>query len=344
MMKALAVPILLLVCEMSLTVAFIVTTPIIIPVRQQQQKQQQKQQQQSMALCARSASSRSNGSSSSSGNNKSNNEESMAASRFEIFQRSSSSIVQLGADDDDDGVRMAAFFEKHDDWLPLFGSLAADSSVPAMVHLETSNDDDSTAEFDFDFEASSSTFPWKPLAAIPDNEEDKQVIGAFLDGTQAALMALPALQEEEDETDMAFLLEGRRMLAVSRFQVVRNANTAADAGTTTNTDDLLFATCWNELTQLIRDDQSNTGSLILLPDTYTGSGDDGGKSLLSHFCTTRLQQPLEWLGMDGSFEIASINDSQIPALRLLHKLEEDIPDLAARPDPNADSSSSSSFE
>jgi hypothetical protein len=245
-------------------------------------------------------------------------------SPYELFERSGDDSVFNLLEDKDEATLMADFFKERTDWLPLFRSLADSSSsneVPAMTHL-----DDAPSNFDFHLNDDS---PWAALPAIPDDDGDKQVIGTFLDGTQAALSTLPALREEDDETDLAFLLEGKRMLAVSRFQVIRSYG-----GNEVDLFDQLFGTCWNEVTQLSRDNQPDTGSVILLPD-FEFDGGRGADAALQQFCTTRLQQPLKWLGMDDIFEVASIRTNSnaatapIPALRVLHKMSE-IRDLSDR--------------
>lgn len=228
----------------------------------------------------------------------------------QIFDRT------YGRDEQDDTVAlesMGDFFEKHVDWKPLFRSLSASSSVPAMTHLDAAAAD----EDDFEFHVEST--PWKELEAIPSDEDDKKVIASFLDSMQQALIDMPNTHDESPlaDADLPFVEEGRRMLACTRFQVVRNHQYES-----------LFETCWNELTTLSRNDVVDTGSLIILPELLNES--DDWDNFLQSFCSSRVQQPLEWLGVDDCFEIATIQRSSTPAVRLLHKLS-DIPDLSARP-------------
>lgn len=197
-------------------------------------------------------------------------------------------------------ARMSDFFLTHQDWQPLFRSLCADSSVPAMSFLESQEEE---------LLKLTDAGPWDQLEAIPSAKQDKKVVADFLDGMQTAW-----LEQMDSDDDMPFILEGRRLLAVSRFQVV--ASQAADnqsSSTSTTQEDLLFATCWNELAELSRNDQVDTGSLIVLPTDFH-------KDDLQEFLATRIQQPLEWLGLDPYFEIGAIQRSS--ALRLLHKLSD----------------------
>ncbi|KAI2495130.1 hypothetical protein MHU86_19404 [Fragilaria crotonensis] len=204
---------------------------------------------------------------------------------------------------------MSDFFLANYDWHPVFRSLAVDSTVPAMSFLlETpavAVDDEGildTSAF-LASSSSSSTFPWKRLEAIPSGEPERQVVAGFLDAMQQALLDIPCVSEEDDEFDAQFIEEGRRMLAVSRFQVLMQ-------------ECELFSTCWNELFELKRLDQPNTGSLIVLPPGYD-------VDQLESFTKVNLEQPLEWLGLHTSFEISGITRGN-PAVRLLHKLS-DIP-------------------
>lgn len=225
----------------------------------------------------------------------------------QIFDRT------YGLDEHDDTLSgIAEFFGQHSDWHPLFQSLSASPTVPAMKHLDVDNGN--FVEFHAD------STPWKELQAIPSGEDDKQVIATFLDSMQQALTAMPSTADESPVTDadLPFVEEGRRMLAVTRFQVVRNHQQS------------LFETCWKELTTLSRNDVTDTGSLIILPELRKDESDDDWDNFLQSFCSSRVHKPLVWLGVDDFFEIATIQRSNTPAVRLLHKLS-DIPDLKDRP-------------
>lgn len=201
-------------------------------------------------------------------------------------------------------ARMSDFFLTHYDWQPLFRSLCADSSVPAMSFLGSHDED-------IDFSATS--HPWKQMEAVPSEQDEKKIVADYLDSMQQAL-----LEKIDSDDDMAFILEGRRMLAVSRFQVVPDSlkeQEMKDAVTTP--EGLLFTTCWNEVAELSRSDQPDTGSLIVLPSEIQ----EGGEDALQDFLSSRIEQPLEWLGLDPLFDIETIYRSSTPsALRVLHKL------------------------
>jgi hypothetical protein len=216
------------------------------------------------------------------------------------------SVVVVKGGNSNAAEAMSDFFLANNDWHPVFRSLAADSSVPAMSFLRDVDEisissiggvgsiwEDATTTI------TPSVGPWKQLQAIPTGEHERRVVAGFLDAMQQALLEIPCLSEEDDEFDAQFIEEGRRMLAVSRFQVLSEE---CD----------LFSTCWNELVELVRLDEPNTGSLIVLPPGYD-------VEQLQSFTDANLQQPLGWLGLDLSFEISSITRGN-PALRMLHKL------------------------
>lgn len=195
---------------------------------------------------------------------------------------------------------MSEFFESKDDWSPLFRSLATSAAVPAMSILGGSTGDISTI---FD-EVST---PFRQLTAIPTDESDRGVLAAFLDAMQQALLDIPVNEAvNEDDADLQFLEEGRRLLVVGRFQVLRDISVG-----TIDCFDSLFSTCWNELAELSRSNEPNTGSLIVVPDYDLAD--------LQRFADMNLRQPLEWLGLDGIFEVASLQRGS-PAIRLIHKL------------------------
>lgn len=218
---------------------------------------------------------------------------------------------------------VADFFNTREEWWPLFRGM--------MTMMEGANDDDSSSsssscrahEFlssttalspEQDFHETSS--PWKRHAPIPTRESDKEYLGAFLDSMHQSLLDIPVTMSEngaEDENDLHFVEEGRRMLAVSRFHVVNTDATEDRAAQY----EQLFATCWSELMELRVRDEEHTGSLILFPAAELSD--------LRRFCDMNLQRPLEWLGLRGDFEVASM-ERGLPAIRLLYKLT-DIPDV-----------------
>jgi hypothetical protein len=197
---------------------------------------------------------------------------------------------------------MNDFFLYRYDWQPLFRSLVADSSVPAMTLLGHIQHD--TVDLDL------KEVPWKTLDAIPSDTEDKSVLAGFLDAMQQALVDIPVTDsEKDDEYDVKFIEEGRRMLCISRFHVIRYDGSAEAA-----LYDSLFGTCWNELAELSKNNQPNTGSLIVL------HGDILREQDLYEFTQTQVQQPLSWIGLAQDFEISSIVRGSLPAVRILHKL------------------------
>ena len=130
-----------------------------------------------------------------------------------------------------------------------------------------------------------------------------------------------AMTIEDDEDDVHFLEEGRRLLALSRFHVLRD-----NRGGSVESVDALFAHVWSELAELARADTPHTGSIILLPDYELDS--------LRRFTDMSVQQPLRWLGLMGGsgssaassttaarFEVVSLQRDS-PAIRVLYKLEE----------------------
>lgn len=195
---------------------------------------------------------------------------------------------------------MKDFFEAREDWTPLFRAMMADASCQAMSFLG-----EETSDVDIDFHETSA--PWRKLEAIPKEEGDKQIVAGFLDSMHQSLLDIPVTEsKEEDENDMHFLEEGRRMLAISRFQVLREVT-----GGSVECFDRLFSTCWSELMYLQSTAEAHTGSLILLPD-YNLSD-------LRRFADMNLLWPLEWLGVHNDFEVVSL-ERQSPAIRLLYKL------------------------
>lgn len=210
---------------------------------------------------------------------------------------------------------MNEFFTTREDWLPLFRGMSTDSCA-ASSFLE-----DAVAVNDFT-EASSS--PWRRLQAIPDHPSHKEVLGSFLDSVHQALLDIPVTNSkngQDDENDLHFLEEGRRMLAISRFHVVGleddNEDDSSSSSLRAERYERLFATCWSELMELRSTNQPHTGSLILFPDTELMD--------VRRFCDMNLQRPLEWLGIRHEFEVASMERGS-PAIRLLYKLEA-IPDI-----------------
>ena len=208
----------------------------------------------------------------------------------------------------DEESSMREFFESNEEWQPLFRSIATDSSVPAMSFINQEEEDDDDANFEF----TETSSPWKKLAAIPTDESDITILGKFLDAMQKSLIEDIPVDEttKDDENDIQFVEEGRRMLVCSRYHVVQGMEKGS-----IDTFDRLFSICWSEIMELRETNEIDTGSLIVTPGF---DYDD-----LRRFVDMNLQRPLQWLGLDG-FEVASLEKGGLGVLRIIHKLS-DIP-------------------
>lgn len=206
----------------------------------------------------------------------------------------------------DTEAAMSEFFSSNEEWHPLFQrfvthatTVTAQSSVPATDFL--------SAPPDFDFDSPQA--PWKRLDGIPTDESDRQVLAAVLDTMQAGLIDIPVDEStKDDEDDLQFLEEGRRILAISRFHVLQGVS-----GGSVDCYDALFSTCWSELMELHVGNEEGTGSLIVVPDYELPD--------LRRFVDVNLLRPLEWLGMQADYEVTSLKFGS-PAIRLLHKLQD----------------------
>uniref|UniRef100_A0A6V2APG9 Uncharacterized protein n=1 Tax=Ditylum brightwellii TaxID=49249 RepID=A0A6V2APG9_9STRA len=201
---------------------------------------------------------------------------------------------------------MKDFFDSNEDWHPLFRSIASSSSVPAMDMLVGAG----VAEPLLYGEEHG---PWKKLDAKPKGDDEINVVSLFLDSSQKSLLDIPVMNVKDDEHDLQFIEEGRRMLAIQRFHVLPGVSSGS-----VHHHEELFATCWSEVAELRQADEPDTGSIVLLPDYY--SLDD-----LRRFTDMYLQRPLSWLGVDSFFEVATLQRDTM-AIRFLHKLT-DIPEL-----------------
>jgi hypothetical protein len=212
---------------------------------------------------------------------------------------------------DEEGA-MKFFFESNEEWKPLFSKIMADTpDIAASDYVAKSEASDT-------FEFNENTRPWKRLEGIPTDDSDREVLAGFLDSMQQSLIEIPVDERtKDDENDLHFLEEGRRMLVCSRFHVVTGVGKGA-----IEKHDSLFSTCWSEITQLVQDDESDTGSLIVVPECEMSD--------LSLFADMNLQRPLQWLGIDHKFEVVSVQHGN-PAIRLIHKLSDmpvDLPNKA----------------
>jgi len=207
---------------------------------------------------------------------------------------------------------MREFFLSNEEWQPLFRSIASDGSVPAMSFMAPKTDTE-----DKDFEFHEQTSPWRRLNPIPTQEDDQAVLAEFLDAVQKSLIDIPVDEttKEDDENDIHFMEEGRRMLVCSRFHVVHGMRKAS-----IDSFDSLFATCWSEVKELRTVNENDTGSLIVVPGF---DYDD-----LRRFADINLQRPLQWLGIHNEFEVASMERGGLSVVRLIHKLSDIPTDIA----------------
>lgn len=200
---------------------------------------------------------------------------------------------------------MKDFFSTNDEWGPLFRSLVDGPSVPAMSYI----DHHDTSSFEFH----ERTSPWRRLDAIPTGDFERETLASFLDNMQSSLLDIPVTEgTEDDDNDLQFLEEGRRLLVCSRFHVVQGVE-ANSVESYSN----LFSICWNEIAELSQVNEPSTGSIILVPGCDLAD--------LMRFADINLHRPLEWLGLKSIFEVSSLERGSA-AIRLIHKLE-DIPEV-----------------
>ena len=245
--------------------------------------------------------------SSSSSNNNNNNKDGSNRQYRKSYDKDATRPVQGLLDIES---AMGDFFSSREDWHPLFRSLAVDTNVPAMTFLEktlVAGDDDGGGG---NFEFHENTSPWRRLQAIPTGDDEREVLAKFLDAMQQSLVDIPVDETtKEDENDLHFIEEGRRMLVCSRFHVIQDMDQR-----TVDSYDSLFRACWNEIAELTLTDEIDTGSLIVVPDL--------GYDELRQFADMNLQRPLQWLGMNDIFEVAIVERGGLGVVRLIHKLSE----------------------
>jgi len=232
----------------------------------------------------------------SSGNEESNDKEPLKKSYGKSALSPTNNVIDV------EGA-MQFFFESNEEWKPLFSEIMADTpDVAASDYVTKSEASDA-------FEFNENTSPWKRLEGIPTDDNSREVLAGFLDSMQQSLIDIPVDERtKDDDNDLHFLEEGRRMLVCSRFHVVAGVGKGA-----IEKHDSLFSTCWNEITHLVQEDESDTGSLIVVPECEMND--------LSLFADMNLQRPLQWLGIDHKFEVVSVQHGN-PAIRLIHKLSD----------------------
>ena len=108
---------------------------------------------------------------------------------------------------------MENFFDANHQWTPLFKSLLVSSDAPASGLLGG-------------FESGlipdpSDASPWKERPIVPSDEDDKKVVGSFLDTMHKFLLDIPVTEGENTSSDDLFIEEGRRVLMIGRYRVLR---------------------------------------------------------------------------------------------------------------------------
>ena len=207
---------------------------------------------------------------------------------------------------------MRAFFSSREEWFPLFRTVAGHDLPADTASLMNSIDPSQVLE-EIDFHETSS--PWRQIEAIPKADDDRAVLSKFLDSMHQSLLDIPVNDvadpndaEDDDEDDLHFLEEGRRMLAISRFHVLRD-----NQGGSVEAVDTLFSHVWSELMELSRANATHTGSIVLLPDYKLDN--------LRRFTDMSVKQPLKWLGRHTDFEVVAL-ERDSPGIRLLYKLQD----------------------
>lgn len=221
-------------------------------------------------------------------------------------------------DEHDSEEAMSQFFQTYSEWHPLFAQIIKSPSAPATAHVNIVDSEASENKLTFGEES-----PWLKLPQMPSGEQKEEhilVISEVLDAFQKALTDIPVneISKEEDEHDLQFLEEGRRMLLLTRFNVV-------NAGSSSQVD--LFRFCWSEIHHLVTDEESiaaegGSGSLIILDDSDDDSLD------FDHFVKTCIRLPLSWMGMGDAIEVAGLDRGR-SCVRLIYNVGA-IPDLAER--------------
>lgn len=232
-------------------------------------------------------------------------------------------------DEAEAAVAMEDFFDMHSDWHPLFASLAIHDNVPAAAHIDFNSHKDAPG-IEFNDDA-----PWgTKLPATPDgpDKEDRvATISQVLDSFQKALTDIPVSEklyakDDEDDNDMHFLEEGRRLLVLQRFQVVDHDPTDENGKMD------LFRTCWSEIYYLVTEGQGDIGSLIIIEEDDAVDDVDTDSDVdeidLAHFVDTKIRLPLQFLGLENMLEVASF-EREKRCVRLIQNLGA-IPSLEER--------------
>lgn len=158
-----------------------------------------------------------------------------------------------------------------------------------------------------------------------------KIISTVLDHFQKALVDIPLSDDElysknaEDDNEMHFIEEGRRLLVLERFQVLDREGAV---GRGMGQADHLFQTCWSEIHHLVSSGGRDTGSLIIL-DEYDDDGQEMDLDLdLGQFVDSKIRLPLRFLGLEECVEVASFVRGK-SCVRLIHQLG-DVPSLESK--------------
>mmetsp|Transcript_42104 Transcript_42104/g.47577 ORF Transcript_42104/g.47577 Transcript_42104/m.47577 type:complete len:300 (-) Transcript_42104:8-907(-) len=208
----------------------------------------------------------------------------------------------------DEESSMREFFVSNEEWRPLFRSLTNDDpSIPATSFITNKNEEKNAFEFH------ENTSPWRRLKATPSEQTEISILSNFLDAMQKSLIEDIPVNEatKDDENDLHFIEEGRRMLVCTRLHAVQGIETGS-----IDSFDRLFGMCWSEVIELSDKNEIDTGSLIVSPNIQY---DD-----LRRFVDMNLQRPLKWLGQNNNFEVVALERGGLGVIRIIHKLS-DIP-------------------
>lgn len=243
---------------------------------------------------------------------------------------------------DEEGA-MLSFFNSREEWLPLFRSVAGNNlpkdTVSLLNDITSTNTISTPTLITLNDIDQNTSFPWKRYDAIPTDENDRTVVARFLDSMQESLLAIPVMEEtisqilsndddkddNEDENDIQFVEEGRRLLAINRFHVLSSAihNESNNDSSTIQAVDELFRHCWSEIFVLSQEGIVNSGSIILLPNKQ----EHYELSYIRRFLDMNIIQPLQWLGIHDDYEITSFQRDS-PVIRMIYKLN-DIPSTSS---------------
>ena len=227
------------------------------------------------------------------------------------------------------------FFSTYKEWLPLFQAY----QNPTQSHPALTSTTPQQQQYDdtlWGISTLENRNPWRLNPAKPESSETGPLghIGTFLDEWQRSLLDIPidTLTKEEEigrgNNDLHFLEEGRRVIAVTRFQVLDVDDENFSSSSHDDVEEELFRTCWSEMGKLMSEDVEDTGSLVVLPN-YPSS-----LEYVQQFVQTKLLEPVSWLGRSEDWEIVAMERGSL-AVRLLYKLSA-IPDLSEKYSPEED--------